>query len=109
MRRAESQHAVAHLSYQRLAAVVESRPNLVAQQELDDAHARDLSAEAAVSVAKATTSAAEQQVQVAQADEERYKTLLALNSTEAQIAVASARYDYSLQRAILDYQTRVLR
>jgi outer membrane protein len=31
-----------------------------------------------------------------------------LNSTEAQIAVASARYDYALQRAILDYQTGVL-
>ena len=38
LRRAESAHEAAHLSYTRLSSVLQSRPNLVAQQEIDDAH-----------------------------------------------------------------------
>ena len=40
IRRAESNHQIAHLSYQRLAGVMKSQPGLVAQQEVDDAQAR---------------------------------------------------------------------
>src|ERR1035438_4705822 len=50
--RAESTYDIAHLSYQRLFAVSEKKPGLVAQQEIDEAHSKDLVAEAqAVGVA----------------------------------------------------------
>ncbi len=75
--RSQSMHDVAHLSYKRLAAVIKSRPNLVAQQEIDDALARDRVADAQMSAAKSALAAAEQQVQVANADHEKVKTLLA--------------------------------
>ncbi len=75
LERAESAHANAHLSYTRLAAVIRSRPNLVAQQEIDDAMARDRVSEAQISAAKAALTAAEQQVQVSQASESRVKTM----------------------------------
>ncbi|MSV27939.1 MAG: efflux RND transporter periplasmic adaptor subunit [Bryobacterales bacterium] len=73
--RAEAGYAGVHASYSRLAAVVKARPNLVAQQELDDALARDRSAEAQVAASKAAVTAAEQQVHVSQTGEERLKTL----------------------------------
>jgi len=76
LKRAQSAHDIAHLSYQRLAAVVEKKPGLIAQQEIDDAQGRDLVAEAQVSAAKSARSVAEEQVQVNQSDLERVKTLL---------------------------------
>ena len=55
---AAEQHAAAdyknaHLDYTRLVAVNQGHPNLVAQQDLDTAEAKDLSAAAAVAAAKA--------------------------------------------------------
>ena len=50
---AEADYAIAHLNYQRLAAVNQTQPNLVAQQEIDDAQAKDSATFAAVSIAKA--------------------------------------------------------
>ena len=41
-------------SYTRLASVMKDRPGLVAQQEVDDAHSRDLVAEAQVAAAKSS-------------------------------------------------------
>jgi RND family efflux transporter MFP subunit len=73
--RAESAHAVAHLSYARLAAVLKTRPNLVAQQEIDDAQARDREAEAQVSAAKSALAAAGRQVRVSEADRQKVETL----------------------------------
>jgi RND family efflux transporter MFP subunit len=73
--RAESAHAVAHLSYARLAAVLQTRPNLVAQQEIDDAQARDREAEAQVSAAKSALAAAGHQVRVSEADRQKVETL----------------------------------
>jgi len=52
--RAEAEYRNAHLAYTRLLAVEKDHPNLVAQQELDAAQAKDLIAEAAVASAKAT-------------------------------------------------------
>jgi RND family efflux transporter MFP subunit len=52
-RRAEAEHAIAHLNYQRLVEVNRSQPNLVAQQDLDDAEAKDHATEAALATAKA--------------------------------------------------------
>lgn len=53
------------------------RPELVAQQEVDDARAKDLVAEAQISAAQAALDAAKQQVQVARANHSRLETMLA--------------------------------
>lgn len=73
--RAQSAHDAAHVTYQRLAAVMKSRPNLIAQQEIDDAMARDRSAEAQVSTARAAVAASEEAVQVAEASQSRVKAM----------------------------------
>lgn len=52
-RRAEAEYRNAHLAYSRLLAVEKEHQNLVAQQELDSAEARDLTGEAAIAAAKA--------------------------------------------------------
>ena len=59
--RAEADYRAAHLNYTRLAAVVKDHPNLVAQQDLDTAQAKDGIADAAIAAAKA--------------DVEKYQTL----------------------------------
>ena len=73
--RAQSAHEIAHLSYTRLKAVSEKKPGLVAQQEIDDAHSKDLVAEAQVSAAKSAVAAAEQQVEVNKAELQKQLTL----------------------------------
>ena len=57
--RAESAHDVAHLGASRLAAVMKQRPNLVAQQDIDEAQGRDRIAEAQVATARAEVAAAQ--------------------------------------------------
>jgi RND family efflux transporter MFP subunit len=59
--KAEADYRAAHLNYTRLLAVVKQNPNLVAQQDVDAAEAKDGTAEAAIGAAKA--------------DVERYRTL----------------------------------
>jgi RND family efflux transporter MFP subunit len=73
--RARSTHAAAHLAYKRLSDAAKTREGLVAQQELDDAQAKDLEAEAQVSSAKAALSAAQQELQVAQANQKQVSAL----------------------------------
>ena len=51
--RAEADYKDAHLVYTRLQAVNKDHPNLVAQQDLDTAEAKDLTAAAAIAAAKA--------------------------------------------------------
>ncbi len=51
LERAQSAHEVAHLTPTRLAGVMKTRPNLVAQQDIDEATGRDRVAEAQVSTA----------------------------------------------------------
>ena len=67
LNRAESAYTVAHLTYTRLADVQKSRPELVAQQEIDEAQGKDLEASAGVSSEKDALAAAEQGLQVAKA------------------------------------------
>ena len=67
LQRAESAHDVAHLSAARLAGVMKVRPNLVAQQDIDEATGRDRVAEAQVSTSKAALAAAKEQLEVAKA------------------------------------------
>jgi len=86
VRRAESSHDIAHLSYQRLAGVVQERPGLVAQQEIDDAHSRDLGAEAQLAGANSKLAAALQRVGVTRAELARVKTMLAYTKVTAPFA-----------------------
>jgi RND family efflux transporter MFP subunit len=67
LNRAQSAYNVAHVTYTRLADVQKSRPELVAQQEIDVAQGKDLEAGAGVSSQRAALAAAEQGLQVAQA------------------------------------------
>jgi len=67
LNRAQSTYKVAHLTYTRLADVQKSRPELVAQEEIDEAQGKDLEADAGVSAQKAALASAEQGLQVAQA------------------------------------------
>ncbi len=67
LNRAQSAYNVAHLTYTRLADVQKSRPELVAQQEIDVAQGKDLEAGAGVSSEKAALAAAEQGLLVAKA------------------------------------------
>lgn len=64
--RIEAQHRVLHLEYERVHGVAESRPGLVAQQEVDDAQGKDLAAEAQVQAAKSRLQSAESQLAMAQ-------------------------------------------
>jgi RND family efflux transporter MFP subunit len=75
LHRAESTRDIAHLSYSRILDVSKSEPGLVPQQEVDEAHSRDLVAEAQVSAAKSRIAEAEQRIRVAQADQTRLKTM----------------------------------
>jgi len=86
LNRVEAQHTVVHLQYKRLATVAESKPGLVAQQEVDDWQGKDLAAEAQVEASKS-----------------------AFESVQSQLAVAKARlvrdqalYDYSRITAPFD-------
>ena len=93
IRRAESAHEIAHLSYQRLAGVVKERPGLVAQQEIDDAHSRDLVTEAQLEGAKSHLAAAQQKVGVTRSELARVKTMLAYTQVTAPFAgVITKRY-----------------
>jgi len=67
LNRAQSAYTVAHITYTRLADVQKSRPELVAQQEIDVAKGKDLEADSDVSAQKAALAAAEQALQVAKA------------------------------------------
>lgn len=51
--KAEADHTAAHLNYTRLAAVAKEHPNLVAEQDLDTAEAKDGMTQAAIAAAKA--------------------------------------------------------
>jgi multidrug efflux pump subunit AcrA (membrane-fusion protein) len=79
--RAESAHEVAHLGSNRLAAVMKQRPNLVAQQDIDEALGRDRVAEAQVATAKAALASAQEQIAVAEAGLNKTKTLFATRIT----------------------------
>jgi len=93
LERAQSAHQVAHVTYQRLAAVMKSRPNLIAQQEIDDAMARDRTSEAQVSTARAAVAAAEEAVQVAEASQSRVKAMSDYSAITAPFAgVITRRY-----------------
>jgi RND family efflux transporter MFP subunit len=73
--RAQAEHAAVHSQYERLKEAAAGRPGLIAQQEIDDAQAKDLSSEAQVDAAKAAMAAAQEHAGSAQADNERVQAL----------------------------------
>jgi RND family efflux transporter MFP subunit len=75
LHRAEAAHEMAHLSYGRIADVLKREPGLVPQQEVDEAHSRDMVAEAQVSAAKSNLKTAQQHARVSRADQGRVQTL----------------------------------
>ena len=77
--KAEADYANAHLIYQRLSAVNKDHPNLVAQQDLDTAEAKDRTAFAAIAATKAEV--------------EKYQTLAAYTRITAPFdGVVTKRY-----------------
>jgi RND family efflux transporter MFP subunit len=75
VQRAQSAHSAAHSLYARLKQASEQQKGLVAQQELDEAQAKDLETEAQVASAQAALSAAEQQVEVSAANQRQYSAM----------------------------------
>ena len=86
LNRTESSYTVAHLTYTRLADVQKSRPELVAQQEIDVAKGKDLEADADVSAQKAALAAAEE----------------ALLAAKAALGKDQAMFDYARMTAPFD-------
>src|SRR5580692_7455339 len=68
---AEARYSALHADNGRLQQAAKAQPGLVAQQELDDAQAKDLNAEAQVDAAKAALSAAQGGAEAARADNRR--------------------------------------
>jgi RND family efflux transporter MFP subunit len=91
--RTQSVHELAHLSASRLESVIKARPNLVAQQDIDDAAGRDRVAEAQVATAKAALAGAQQQLAIARANQAKTQTLFAYTRITAPFAgVITHRY-----------------
>ena len=72
---AESTYSAVHAAYTRLEEASKERPGLIAEQELDDARAKDQEAAAQVGVAKASLDAMQQQLGVSSATRSRLETM----------------------------------
>jgi len=72
---AESNHAALHDAYTRLAQAAKQRPGLIAEQELDDAMAKDQNSEANINVAKAALDATQERLGISRADSQRVQAL----------------------------------
>jgi len=84
--RAEADHVALHANADRLMNTNKQRPGLIAEQELDDATAKDRASEAQVAASKSALAAAKQQLAVAKANYEHYAAL-------SQYAKITAPYD----------------
>jgi RND family efflux transporter MFP subunit len=93
LQRAESAHDVAHLAASRLESVTKVRPNLVAQQDIDEAAGRDRVAEAQVATARAALASSKEQLEIARATSSKTQTLLDYTRITAPFAgVITHRY-----------------
>jgi RND family efflux transporter MFP subunit len=90
---AESTYAAVHAEYTRLEEASKERPGLIAEQELDDARAKDQQAAAQVGVAKASLDAMQQQLGVSNATRSRLETMSAYEQIIAPFTgVVTKRY-----------------
>lgn len=93
LQRAQSGLNAARLVYSRLASVSESRPELIARQEVDDARAKLRAAEAQVEAARAAVAVAENQVELNKAGHARAQTMAAYTVIQAPFSgVITKRY-----------------
>jgi RND family efflux transporter MFP subunit len=93
LRRAESAHDIAHLSFGRIEDVAKREPGLVPGQDVDEAHSKDLMTEAQVAGAKSTLEAARLRTKVTRAEETRIKTMYAYSRITAPFdGVITKRY-----------------
>jgi len=81
--RAGSAYEIAHISYTRIQDVSKKEAGLVPQQEVDEAHSRDLQAEAQVAGAKSRLKAVQQRADVARGELARLKTMFKYTSITA--------------------------
>jgi len=86
IKRAEALNSALHAGSQRLQQAAATRPGLIAQQELDDAQAKDLSSQAQIDSAKADMAAAQQHAEAARAENERVQALENYTTVTAPIA-----------------------
>jgi RND family efflux transporter MFP subunit len=90
---AEASYQATHLDYTRLDQVAKTHPDLIAQQELDDAQSKDQAGAAQVDAAKAALASAQQELAVAKANQERVETLFSYARITAPFAgVITHRY-----------------
>lgn len=73
--RAEANYAAVHSAAQRLKQASDARPGLIAQQELDDAQAKDQESAAQVDAAKSAFEAMQQQLGVSQAQQQQVTSM----------------------------------
>jgi RND family efflux transporter MFP subunit len=73
--RAQANYEAAHSQAERLQQAAKARPGLIAQQEIDDAMAKDRAGLAQVDAAKAALSATQQQLGVSQAQHQQYSSM----------------------------------
>jgi len=73
--RAEADNVSLHSNAVRLVNTDKTRPGLIAQQELDDATAKDRASQAQVDAAKSSLAAAKQQLEVAKANLQHFSAL----------------------------------
>jgi len=92
--RAQSSQAAVHSAYVRLKQAADSQAGLVAQQEVDDAQAKDLAGAAQVDSAEAELSAAKHQMEAAQANQKQFSALADYTHITAPFAgVITNRYE----------------
>ncbi len=75
VKRAESSHQAYHTAYTRLKQAAEARPGLIAEQELDDALAKDQESEAQIESARAALAESKSQLAGAEADFSRFTAM----------------------------------
>lgn len=93
IQRAESTHAAYHAAYSRLKQASESRPGLIAEQELDDSMAKDRETAAQVESARASLAESQSQLVAARTDLDRLSALEAYSHITAPFAgVVTKRY-----------------
>jgi RND family efflux transporter MFP subunit len=73
--RAQANYDAVHSAAQRLQQASDARPGLIAQQELDDALAKDRAGAAQVDAAKSAYSATQEQLGVSKADRQHYSSM----------------------------------
>jgi RND family efflux transporter MFP subunit len=93
IQRAESTHAAYHTAYGRLKQASESRPGLIAEQELDDSMAKDKETSAQIESARASLAESQSQMMAARTDLDRLSALEAYSHITAPFAgVVTKRY-----------------